>query len=103
MAIPCKMGTAKPHRLCTIVSGGAFLLPVTVNTTPRKSSPPVQTCTVEEATARLGVGRNFAYAMIRSKPFSVPVLSRGPQGRNLSIPIKALDDLLGPLLSPDEG
>jgi hypothetical protein len=57
----------------------------------------VQTCTVEEAAGRLGMGKNSAYAMVRSGRFPVPVLRFGPQGRNIKVPIKGLDDLLGPL------
>jgi len=64
---------------------------------PGKPYTQVQTCTVEEAARRLGVGKNSAYAMIRSGRFPVPPLFLGPQGRNIRIPLKALDDLLGPL------
>jgi hypothetical protein len=58
---------------------------------------PKQTCSLEVAAKRLGWGKNAAYAAVRSGQFPVPVLRSGPKGRIIRVPIKALDDLLGPL------
>jgi excisionase family DNA binding protein len=54
--------------------------------------PAPETCSVETAAARLGIGRSLAYEMAREGRFPVPVLRLG---RKLVIPTRALDRVLG--------
>jgi excisionase family DNA binding protein len=51
-----------------------------------------ETCSVEEAAARLGIGRSLAYELARQNALPVPVLRFG---RKLAIPVRALDRVLG--------
>ncbi|HEY8597748.1 MAG TPA: hypothetical protein VIL85_04915 [Thermomicrobiales bacterium] len=71
-------------------------LPSTTPATPI-SSIPKQTCSFEIAARRFGYGKNSAYAALRAGTFPVPVIRSGPQGRVIRVPIKAIDDILGPL------
>jgi hypothetical protein len=50
-----------------------------------------ETCSVEVAAARLGIGRSLAYELARQNALPVPVLRFG---RKLAIPVRALDRVL---------
>jgi hypothetical protein len=54
--------------------------------------PEPETCSVEVAAARLGLGRSKAYELARQNALPVPVLRFG---RKLVIPTRALDRVLG--------
>ena len=54
--------------------------------------PAPETCSVETAAARLGIGRSLAYELARQNALPVPVLRFG---RKLAIPTRALDRVLG--------
>ena len=54
--------------------------------------PRSETCSVEVAAARLGLGRSKAYELARRNALPVPVLRFG---RKLAVPVRALDRVLG--------
>ena len=49
------------------------------------------TVTVEEAAARLGIGRSLAYALVRAGDFPVPVIRAG---KRVVVPLRPLERLL---------
>lgn len=53
--------------------------------------PARETCTVEDAAARLDLSRTAAYDLIRRNEFPVPFIRLG---RKIVIPVRALDRLL---------
>ena len=68
-------------------------MPHTDTATPGKAGfPPSETCSVEMAAARLGLGRGKAYELARENALPVPVLRFG---RKLAVPTRALDRVLG--------
>lgn len=68
---------------------------VPIHALSRYSDSRCQTVSVDEAAARLGIGRDTAYAMIRVGNFPVPVLRLGPKQQRILVPVGPLNRLLG--------
>src|SRR5215216_3368595 len=51
-----------------------------------------ETCSVETAAVRLGIGRSLAYQMAREGRFPVPIIRAG---RKIVVPTRSLDRALG--------
>lgn len=71
---------------------------------PRHPQSRSETCTIEDAAARLGISRSKAYELARTEGSlgnGIPILRFG---RKMAVPVPALDRALGyePTLLPDQ-